>query len=157
MQNDPYAPPTAPVAEIEDPLATPRRPKWVWVIAVLYVFGGLWSLFITTMMHSGAIRTPPEARAYYDSLSTLDYTLTFLTTALNVIGGILLFRLRAKALAFLAAAVVSSLLTLLYQSFTGALGRMLSGPGGYGLFVGISVALAVIAYVHRLKVKGVLR
>jgi len=108
-------------------------------------------------MHSGAFPTPPEARAYYDSLSMVDYTLTFLTTALNVIGGILLFRLRAKAFVFLTGAVVSSLLTLVYQSFTGSLGRMIAGPGGYGLFIGISVALAVIAYVHRLKVKGVLR
>ena len=157
MQNDPYAPPSAPVAEIEDPSAPPRRPTWVWVISILYVLGGLWSLFITTMMHSGAFPTPPEARAYYDSLSVVDYTLTFLTTALNVIGGILLFRLRAKAFVFLTGAVVSSLLTLVYQSFTGSLGRMIAGPGGYGLFIGIGVALAVIAYVHRLKVKGVLR
>jgi hypothetical protein len=157
MQNDPYAPPSAPVAEIDDPSAPPRRPTWVWVISILYVLGGLWSLFITTMMHSGTVPTPPEARAYYDALSVVDYTLTFLTTALNVIGGILLFRLRAKAFVFLTAAVVSSLLTLVYQSFTGSLGRMIAGPGGYGLFIGISVALAVIAYVHRLKVKGVLR
>ena len=84
MQNDPYAPPSAPVAEIDDASATPGRPRWVWVISVLYVLGGLWSLFITTMMHSGAIATPPEVRAYYESLSALDYTLTFLTTALNV-------------------------------------------------------------------------
>src|SRR4051794_32950773 len=134
MQNDPYAPPSAPVAEIEEPLATPRRPNWVWVIAVLYVLGGLWSLFITTMMHSGAIPTPPAAPAYYDSLSTLDYTLTFLTTALNVIGGILLFRLRAQGLVFLAGAAVSSLLRPVSPSFTRAVWRMLARSGGYGLF-----------------------
>jgi hypothetical protein len=157
MQNDPYAPPSAPVAEVDDPSAPPRRPKWVWAISIVYVLGGLWSLFITTMMHSGTLPTPPEARAYYDSLGGVDYTLTLLTTALNVMGGVLLFRLRAKALVFLAAAVVSSLTTLAYQSITGSLARIIAGPGGYGVFIGISVALAVIAYVHRLKVKGVLR
>src|SRR5690242_12170112 len=100
MQNDPYAPPSAPVAEIDDPSAPPARPKLVWVIAAVYVLGGAWSLFITMMMRSGAIPTPPEARAYYESLGAVDYTLTFATTALNVIGGILLFRLRARAFVF---------------------------------------------------------
>src|SRR5689334_24622612 len=96
MQDDPYAPPSTPVVEIDDPSAPPRRPKWVWVISMLYVLGGLWSLFITTMMHTGTLPTPPGARAYYDSLGLVD-TLTFVSTALNVIGGILLFRLRARA------------------------------------------------------------
>ena len=157
MQDDPYAPPNAPVREIDDPSAPPARPKWVWVISILYVLGGAWSLFFTTMMQTGAIPTPPEARAYYGSLGVEDYALTFLTTTLNLIGGVLLFRLRAKALVFLAAAVGSSLLTLLYQWWTGSLGRMLVGPSGFGLFIGIGVALAVVAYVHRLKVRGVLR
>jgi len=151
MQNDPYAPPSGPVAEIDHPSATPRRPKGVWVISVLYVLGGLWSLFITTMMHSGTIPTPPEAPAYYDSLSTLHYTLTFLTTALNVIGGILLFRLRAQSarISRRRSRVVApdAALPIVHRIVRG----MLAGPGGYGVFVGISVALAIIAYVHRLK------
>src|SRR5262245_59225577 len=134
MTKDPYAPPASRVEDVVDPSAPPRRPKLVWVIAAVYIFGGLWGLLSILLVRAGTFPTPPETQAYYAQLTLLDYALTAAVTTLNIIGAILLFRLRSQAAALLASAVGLSILSILYQLTTGALRALLNSTGGVGIF-----------------------
>jgi hypothetical protein len=151
---NPYAPPTSPVDTGE--VGPPRRPFLVWVIAAIDVLGSVWTLYIVYLAASGRLPLPAEVRAYYDSLGAFDYTLTGLTAALNCVGGIQLFRLRTSALRLLAAAFGVSILSLLYQAVTGALPALLA-TSAVGVMFSLGLALAILAYVYRLKKRGVLR
>jgi len=157
MTKDPYAPPAARVEDADDRSAQTRRPKLVWVIAVLYVVGGGWGLLSTGLMRIGVIPIPPETQAYFQGLSLLDYVLTAVVTILNITGAILLFRLRSKAVAFLAAALAIAILSLLYQLATGALRVLLSTPGSFSMFISIAFSIAIVYYAYRLRANGVLR
>jgi hypothetical protein len=151
---NPYATPAAPVDTGE--AGPPRRPFLVWVIAAIYVVGGVWTLFIVYMTASGKFPMPPHVREYYDRLGTVDYLVTGILAALNFAGGVQLFRLRASALRLLLIALAVSVLQLLYQAATGALSVLLQSSG-ISIFFSLGMAVLILAYVYRLKKRAVLR
>jgi len=157
LNRDPYTPPSAHVGDVRDPAEATRRPKLVWVIAVLYVFGATWGLLSLVLTRLGTIPIPPETRGYYDGLTIIDYGVAIVVTLLNVTGAVLLFRLRSRAVGFLAAAVGISALSLFHQLFTPAFRAALVAPGSFGVVIGLAVSIAVVIYAYRLKSRGVLR
>lgn len=157
MDRDPYTPPSAHLGDTHGPAETPRRPKLVWVIALIYVFGALWGLLSLALTRLGTIPMPTETQAYYEGLTIIDYGFAVVVTLLNVTGAVLLFRLRSKAIGFLGAAVGVSALSLLYQLSTPAFRAALAAPGSSGMIVGLAVSIAVIIYAYRLKLRGILQ
>lgn len=157
MDRDPYTPPSAHLDDTHGAAETPRRPKLVWVIAVIYVFGALWGLLSLALSRLGTIPVPPETQAYYEGLTIIDYGFAVVVTLLNVTGAVLLFRLRSKAIGFLGAAVGVSALSLLYQLSTPAFRAALAAPGSSGMIVGLALSIAVVIYAYRLKLRGILQ
>ena len=151
---NPYATPAAPVDTGD--AGPPRRPFLVWVIAAIYVVGGVWTVFIVYMIASGTYPMPPHVSEYYDRLGTVDHLITGILASLNFGGGVQLFRLRASALRLLAIALGVSVLQLLYQTATGAL-SVLFHSSGISIFFSVAIAILILAYVYRLKKRGVLR
>jgi hypothetical protein len=151
---NPYAPPAAPVDTGD--AGPPRRPFLVWVISAIYVVGGVWTLYIIYLTASGKFPAPPHVREYYDRLGTIDYLMTGILTALNFAAGVQLFRLKASALRLLLIALGVSVLSLLYQWVTGALPALFRSSG-ISVFFSLGMALAILAYVYRLKKRTVLR
>ena len=129
----------------------------MWVIAVIYVFGGLWGLLSLVLTRLGTIAIPPETQAHYERLTIIDYGVTVVVTLLNLTGAILLFRLRSKAVGFLGMAVGISAFSFLYRLFTPESHQALAAPASSGMVIGLAVSIVVVAYAYWLKSRRVLR
>ena len=109
MSENPYSPPKSLVADIaSDGLATihpgsRRRPFLVWLVAVpaglsflalplvVYVFIHYWTL------------VPEESKSVIRNISTISMVFIAITTALNLVGVLQLFRIKRSALHFYSA------------------------------------------------------
>ena len=127
------------------------------MIAIIYIFGGLWGLLSLVLTRLGTIAIPPEMKAYYEGLTIIDYGVTVIVTLLNLTGAILLFRLRSKAVGFLGAAVGISALSLFYRLFTSESSEALATPGSSGMVIGFVVSVAVVVYAYWLHSRSILR
>ncbi len=133
-----------------------KRPIWVWVISIFYLLSAGYTLLSFYLIHTGAIPLKPVQQAYFDNLSTLDYTITILIGAANFLGAIALFLLRKQAFyLFLSALCAGMLLTILHSIGKGWIAAV-GGPGLIGMLLGWGIAVAVIAYSRRLINRGLL-
>jgi uncharacterized membrane protein YccC len=74
-----------------------RRPELVWIISVLYVFGGLSTPCVTYLAVTGHLPLTPARRHFYDGFGTLNYMEIAVTSVLGIAFGVQLFRLKASA------------------------------------------------------------
>src|SRR6266571_5916922 len=155
MGHDPYTPPKSTVADVAP--ARGGRPGWVWLITLLFGLSALWTLLSLALVALNAIPLDSATRAYYASLSVLDWVLTVAVSLLNLVGIAFLFLLRARALHFLLAALGIGILNTLYQIAAKNLLSVLARPGAFGMVIGLFLWGAIIWYGYRLKKNGVLR
>jgi hypothetical protein len=154
---NPYAPPQA---SVEDALAAPDqgRPFWVWAITIFYGLGTLWSLLSVFLIATNAITVDEASRAYWDKQSALDHAITVVNSIVSLCSLALLFFMRARAIGFMYAALVISVLTTLYQLAAKDLAAALAGSGGLvGLLIGFVLWIVVIWYANGLRRAGRLR
>jgi hypothetical protein len=157
MNRDPYTAPQSRVADATVGVADRARPAWVWAIAIFFGLSTVWTLLSFALIGSGAIPLNAEAKAYYAGLSALDYALAIAGASLNLCGIVLLFLLRAKAPAFLLAALTIGVVNTLYQVATKNLLSAAGGSGSVGMLIGLLLWGVICAYAYRLRRRGVLR
>ena len=152
--SNPYA---TPSADVRDTDIAPRRPVWVWIIFVFYVFSAASTLISYFLLFSGAINIPEEQKQYMANLTFADHALTFLMGTVNLVAAVLFFRLKkVSAYLFPASFVVGLLMTLWHVATKGWLTAM-GGSGLIGALFGWAIAGAVCAYAWRLRKNGVLK
>ena len=133
-----------------------KRPRWVWVVSILYFFSAAWTLLSFYLIYSGAIRLDPQTQAYLDTITPLDRALTLVILTLNVAGAVALFLLRRRALQLFLAALSINLAISAWHVTTRGFAATLSGSGLMGLLVGWLVAGGVCLYTWSLARKGIL-
>jgi hypothetical protein len=149
-----YAPPQAAV---EDADPDQGRPFWVWAITIFYGLGLLWSLLSTVLIATNAIPVDGPSRTYWDNLTPFDHALSVANALISLCGIVLLFLMRARAVALMLAGLVISVLGTLYHFAAKEFAATLGGSGIAGLLFGFVLWIVVIWYAHRLRTAGRLR
>ena len=73
---------------------SPNRPIGVWVFSAFYGFTALFAMVGWLVVLSDTIPLDSPEREYYQSLTALDYLVTFVLAALTLMAGLTLFLLR---------------------------------------------------------------
>lgn len=156
MTTNPYAPPRAPLADPEP--GKRGRPAMVWVISLFLGFGVVFGAISTIALLAGhPIGGEPTARAAAH-LTVLDHLSALVMAALSAGAVVSLFRLKRSALPLFGGVFALGLASLLLNaSFRPAYRAMFEGPGLYSAAAGWLINLAILAYVWRLRARGVLR
>ena len=135
-------------------MALRSRPILVWLVVAFNAFGlavSGWAL-IALLRHSAPLND--SARAYYHSLSPLDWAAALLGLLLTLAATVALFRLDKVAAPLLTAGAIFTTLRVakyvIMNGYAAAVGSML-GP-----LIGIGLAIAICVYAWRLRAQGVL-
>jgi hypothetical protein len=127
-----------------------KRPAIVWTICIFYLFSAGWTLLSYLLIYFRLIPLNEVQEAYFRSLTTFNYVSTTVIAASNLVGTILLFRLKKEAFQFFVAAFVIGLAMTGYEivakNWIGAIG----GPGLVGTVSGWCISVAIIIYSKRL-------
>ena len=153
---NPYAPPSAPLADREE--GQPGRPLLVWVITVLAAFGLLFDMVGTILLLAGHPIGGDEAAQAAQFLGSFDHLATLAIDALSAIAVIALFRLKRSALPlFLAAFAATAAFVLLESLFHAEYRALFQGAAVLANAAGWLINVAIVAYVWRLHARSILR
>jgi hypothetical protein len=134
-----------------------KRPALVWLISIFYVLSVGWTIFSYFMIFSGAIPQTEQVKAYYQSLTIIDYVPSLVIGTAYLVGAILLFLLKKPAFLLFLITFGVNLVFTVYQIFATNWLSAIGGPGLCGAIFGYIINIAIIVYSKRLIDKGVLR
>ena len=137
---------------------TNKRPGWVWVISLFYVFSAVWTCIAWYMVASRGAPTP-QAKAYFQSMTVLDYGLMIGQALITLSAAVALVLLRKAACRLFCAALVIALISIAWHTLArGWVNVMQSMRGAlFGALMGIALLFAVCFYTGRLREQGKLR
>jgi hypothetical protein len=157
-QNNPYAAPAANLADAKPELAHDRkRPVWVWIITIFYMFGALSAIISQIAVATGLLAVPAEVREYYASRTVLLHVLGFIPLLLNVVAAVLLWRLRKAAFTLFCLTFAMGAAFMGVQLLTGSYPISLFKSTIGSQAIGWVVGIMVIAYTYHLMRRGTLR
>jgi hypothetical protein len=144
--------------------APPRiRPGWVWGIVILYIVSTASAIFTQVLRVLNVLPTTPVTDEYYSKLTTVDWVLTVVIGAIQLIAAVLLWLLRRQALWLFAAAFFLGTGNFIWQILGKGLGQIFASFGVigvvsmiFGLALGLILSAAILAYVWSLCRNGVL-
>ncbi|MDJ0850632.1 MAG: hypothetical protein QNK04_19845 [Myxococcota bacterium] len=152
--SNPYTPPEA---DLTHGAEAPRRPALVWVLTIWYWLAAVGSFVTLPLFLSGTIPIPEPQRTFIQDSSALYTVQTLGSGALCLAFATALFRLRAAALALFIAVLLfglaSTAIAVTDDQWFAAMGSM----GLASTAISWVIQLAILAYVLRLKKRGVLR
>ena len=152
---NPYAPPRAPVADTGE--GKHGRPVMVWVISLFLGFGVVFGSIGSIALLAGHPIGGEEAARAMAHMTALDHFFALFMSAISAWALVALFRLKRSALpVFLVAFGLGMASVLLNSLFRPEYRALFDGPGLYSLAAGWLINLAILAYVWRLRVRGVL-
>ncbi len=137
--------------------AATKRPAWVWVITIFYVFSVGFTLLSFMLILSGALPLTPAQQAYFARLGPFDYMMSVGLGLLTLTATVLLFFLRTAAVPLFAASFVLNLGFTLVHAVATDWAQALGGSGLVGAFIGWGILGAVALYSRHLRQAGVLR
>jgi hypothetical protein len=113
-----------------------KRPGWVWAISIFFFFSAAYSLLSIYLVSSGKIPLQPAQKAYFDSLTFIDYGLTILLGLTNLTGAVLLFLLRKQAFYLFAVAFAANVLMTVWHIVSKGFIAAVSSVGLIGMLIG---------------------
>lgn len=134
-----------------------KRPIWVWIVSIFFFLSAGWTLWSFYLINTGTIPLGPAQEAYFDSLTTTDYTLTIAIGVANLIGAVALFLLRKVALYFFLTALGANLILAAWHGATKGWAEALGGSGLVGALFGYVLLFAACIYAWKLAKRGTLR
>ncbi len=139
------------------PSASAKRPAWVWVITIFYVFSVGFTLLSFMLILSGALPLTPAQQAYFAGLGPFDCIMSIGLGLLTLTATVLLFLLRRAAAPLFAASFVLNLGFTLVHAVATNWAQALGGSGLVGAFIGWGILGAVALYSRHLRQASVLR
>jgi hypothetical protein len=137
--------------------AAAKRPGWVWVITIFYVFSVGFTLLSFMLMLAGALPLTPAQQAYFAGLGPFDYIMSLGLGLLTLTATVLLFLLKRAAVPLFAASFVLNISFMLVHAFATNWAQALGGSGLVGAFIGWGILGAVALYSRHLRQASVLR
>ena len=135
--------------------APKKRTVWIWLIAIWFSMGAVFTLVSFFAVRSGAVPLSESQRAYFDSLGLVEHAAGILIASANLLGAAFLIMLRKEAMyLFWCSFCVNALLTA-WHIATKGLAAMMSG-GLAGILFGLCLLGAVCVYAWKLRQRQVL-
>jgi hypothetical protein len=105
--DNPYVAPRSAVKDVPLERQPAKRPRWVWVIALLL---GVFGVATVVILVLAMLEWAPDFAATYERLGRFNFAMTLIWACLTIGAAILLFmlRLRAIPLLWLAAGIVGT-------------------------------------------------
>lgn len=131
-----------------------RRPWGVWVVFLFMVVSAAWVFIALALIYLGKVGLNPAQRAYFENLGAFEYLVSLSLVTINLVGAILLFRLRKASVPLFGAALAINLADTARAAMTSNYVQTLGGaPAAFG---GLIIPVAVLLYAAWLRKKGVL-
>ncbi|MBU0744394.1 MAG: hypothetical protein KKE11_03400 [Gammaproteobacteria bacterium] len=134
-----------------------KRPILVWVISIFYIFSAGYTLLSFYLIYTGGIVLQPEQKVYFDSLTFIDIGTSVLVVLSNLIGAVMLFNMRKKAVYFFVLSLIVNLVMILWYVFAKGLIESVGIWGLVGALGGWLTLGAVCVYAKMLEKSGVLK
>jgi hypothetical protein len=134
-----------------------RRPKWVWVICIVYALASVFTTLSMVMVLRGSLPLAEGQRQYFASLDLVDHVLAFSMVGLNLAGVVMLFILRRQAFGLMLTAFIIGVVQVPYHIVAKHWLAAMSVAGMVGAVLGWGLSIAVLMYIHRLQRQGILR
>jgi len=135
---------------MESEITKQKRPKWVWVISILYLVSACFTLLSFYLIYSGAISLPPDQSQYFAKLTKLDHGLSILVGFLNLFAAISLFRLKKTALYLFTVSYSLGILITAWHIASKGWVQAIGGSSGIGGAI-LGWCLIVAVYTYTLK------
>src|SRR2546428_13470013 len=141
-----------------DAAAHPRgkRPKLVWLVFLFYLFSVSYTALSFYLVLSGSISVAPEQATYLRNLSAFDWTITVLTTTLNLVAAVSLFLLRKNAFSLFASSLALAFLQTPVHALPTIFVAAPAGPGAIGILIGYPPSIAACTHAWGLKARRAL-
>ena len=133
-----------------------KRPGWVWAISIFYFISAVFTLLSFYVIFSGRISIDPAQKAYFDSLTPIDYGITIILGLLNLTGVVTLFLLRRQAFYFFTGSFIVNILMTIWHLLSKGWIAAIGGPGLVGVIISWGLLIAVCLYSRSLIKAGVL-
>jgi hypothetical protein len=128
----------------------------VWVVSAYYVLSAGWTLLSVALIFGGAIKITAAQKAYFASLTGIDW---FFSSAIGLIGfiaAVCLFLLRRIAVVLASVALALNLAFTAFQTMRTNWITAIGSAGLVGALLGWLILVAVIVYARHLTKRGVL-
>ncbi len=133
-----------------------KRPKKVWLVSGFYLFSAGYTLLSFFLINRGKVPLSEAEKAYFASLTALDYLFTITIGVINMSGAISLFLLRKVAYPLFVGAFALGLVFSGWHALTKGLLAAVGGARGVGALIGWGILVAVCIYTKRLINRGLL-
>ncbi len=134
-----------------------KRPVWVWVISILFFLSAASTLFSYYLIASGKIPLSPTEKAYLESLTSVDITISILIGLINLIGAVNLFLLRKQAFYFFLSAFILNVAVTVWQILNKGFVEAMQASGLIGMLIGWGILVVVCVYTKKLEKSGILK
>jgi hypothetical protein len=156
MEKNPYAAPRATVSDVAPEKR--GRPVLVWIITIFMALGVIGGVITTVALLAGNPIGGAEVAEQLKYLGPLDHVGTLAISILSGFAYVELFRLKRRALPWIAAAFgLNVVIVLANLAFRPAYRAILDQGGLITMTLSWIITLAIIGYVWRLRAKGVLQ
>ena len=133
-----------------------KRTVWIWLIAIWFSIGAVFTLVSFFAVRSGAVPLSESQRAYFDSLGIIEHGASILIAGSNLLASAFLIVLRTEAVyLFCCAFCVNALLTAWHLATKGVAAML--GGGLVGIVFSLGLLGAVCVYTWKLWQRQVLR
>ena len=78
--------------------APKKRTVWIWLIAIWFSMGAVFTLVSFFAVRSGAVPLSESQRAYFDSLGLVEHAAGIVIASANLLGAAFLVMLRKEAM-----------------------------------------------------------
>lgn len=134
-----------------------KRPGWVWVISLFYIFSFVVTFLIFSLIFSGVIPLPENQKHYFENLGIMGQMIMLVSSILSLAAAITLFRLKKLTVKLWLAKLLLDIVSIVYNIVTTNWLQTTGSSGIVGMFVGLAIVISIYLYTKRLDARGFLK
>ncbi len=131
-----------------------NRPKWVWLIFILYLTATLWSVFSYALLYSGAVPTLKARHDLFVTHAPMFVFFSLVTRILFTAAAVALFSMKRLSFYLFSWALILSMGAMVYHVLFNHLTALMALPVLVATFIGWCIAGTVLLYCFSLKARG---
>ncbi len=136
---------------------TSKRPKWVWAIAIFYVFSIIFTSYSFYAVYKGLIPLNEAQQKYFSNLGIIDYAITVISALLSIAAATTFFMLKKITIKIWAASFIFGIITQIYSALGSNYLEVMKASDNIGALIGITITIAIYFYAKRLNARGYLK
>lgn len=140
----------------ENNVEVKKRPGWVWVISIFYIFSLAWTFLSFYMILNKIIPIPIETQEYFSNLGIIDWLLMTIGSSITLIAVVTLFLLKRITIKVWLTSFVFGILSTAYSAIATNWLQIMQTSTIVSTLIGFAIVLAIYSYAKRLDNRGYL-